>query len=108
VSVLLLDEPAAGLGSAEVAEVSRLVTELAKQHGVAVLLIEHNIDLIMEICDRVVVLDFGKQIAHGTPAEVRADPRVLKAYMGEEVEDGTQAPASIDLDEMTVREGEAR
>jgi len=110
VSVLLLDEPAAGLGGAEVAEVSRLVTELAKEHGVAILLIEHNIDLIMEICDRVVVLDFGKQIAHGTPAKVRTDPRVLEAYMGEEVKDGAPAPASdsMNLDAAAVREGEAR
>jgi ABC-type branched-subunit amino acid transport system ATPase component len=109
-SVLLLDEPAAGLGGVEVAEVSRLVTELAKQHGVAVLLIEHNIDLIMEICDRVVVLDFGKQIAHGTPALVRADPRVLEAYMGEEVKDGAPAPApaSMNLDAAAARKGEAR
>jgi ABC-type branched-subunit amino acid transport system ATPase component/branched-subunit amino acid ABC-type transport system permease component len=107
-SVLLLDEPAAGLGGAEVAEVSRLVTELAKQHGVAVLLIEHNIDLIMELCDRVVVLDFGKQIAHGTPTQVRSDPRVLEAYMGEEVKDGAPAPASMDLNVTAVGEGEAR
>jgi ABC-type branched-subunit amino acid transport system ATPase component/branched-subunit amino acid ABC-type transport system permease component len=82
-SVLLLDEPAAGLGEGEVAEVRRLVVDLAKRKGVAVLLIEHNIDLIMEICDRVIVLDFGKEIARGRPDEVRFDPRVLEAYMGE-------------------------
>ena len=107
-SVLLLDEPAAGLGGVEVAEVSRLVTELAKQHGVAVLIIEHNIDLIMEICDRVVVLDFGKQIAHGTPTQVRSDPRVLEAYMGEEVKDGAPASASMDLNATAAGKGEAR
>jgi sulfate-transporting ATPase len=82
-SVLLLDEPAAGLGSVEVAELSRLVTRLAHDHGVAVLLIEHNIDMIVEVCDRIVVLDFGKEIARGVPAEVRRNERVLAAYMGE-------------------------
>ena len=82
-SVLLLDEPAAGLGLAEVAELSRLVTRLARHHGVAVLLIEHNIDMIVEVCDQIVVLDFGKEIARGLPADVRRNNRVLAAYMGE-------------------------
>ena len=82
-SVLLLDEPAAGLGGVEVREVSDLVTKLAKDHGVSVLLVEHNMDLIIEVCDRVVVLDFGKEIARGTPEEIRRNERVLKAYMGE-------------------------
>jgi sulfate-transporting ATPase len=90
-SVLLLDEPAAGLGSVEVAELSRLVNRLARDHGVAVLLIEHNIDLIIEVCDRVVVLDFGKEIARGLPAEVRRNERVLQAYMGETAEDASTA-----------------
>ena len=82
-SVLLLDEPAAGLGGVEVREVSELVTKLAKNYGVSVLLVEHNMDLIIEVCDRVVVLDFGKEIARGTPEEIRRNERVLKAYMGE-------------------------
>jgi ABC-type branched-subunit amino acid transport system ATPase component/branched-subunit amino acid ABC-type transport system permease component len=82
-SVLLLDEPAAGLDSMEVAELSRLVTRLAHEHGVAVLLIEHNIDMIVEVCDRIVVLDFGKEIARGVPQQVRRNERVLAAYMGE-------------------------
>ena len=82
-SVLLLDEPAAGLGLVEVAELSRLVTRLAHHHGVAVLLIEHNIDMIVEVCDRIVVLDFGREIARGVPADVRRNDRVLAAYMGE-------------------------
>jgi sulfate-transporting ATPase len=82
-SVLLLDEPAAGLGGAEVREVSELVTRLAKDYGVSVLLVEHNMDLIIEVCDRVVVLDFGKEIARGTPEEIRRNERVLRAYMGE-------------------------
>jgi ABC-type branched-subunit amino acid transport system ATPase component len=82
-SVLLLDEPAAGLGSVEVTEVSELVIKLAKDYGVSVLLVEHNMDLIIEVCDRVVVLDFGREIARGTPDEIRRDERVLRAYMGD-------------------------
>jgi ABC-type branched-subunit amino acid transport system ATPase component len=82
-SVLLLDEPAAGLGGVEVREVSDLVIKLAKDYGVSVLLVEHNMDLIIEVCDRVVVLDFGREIARGTPNEIRRDERVLRAYMGD-------------------------
>jgi len=82
-SVLLLDEPAAGLGGVEVREVSDLVIKLAKGYGVSVLLVEHNMDLIIEVCDRVVVLDFGREIARGTPNEIRRDERVLRAYMGD-------------------------
>ena len=81
-SVLLLDEPAAGLGSVEVAELSRLVTRLAHDHGVAVLLIEHNIDMVVEVCDHIVVLDFGKEIARGVPADVRRNNRVLRCVHG--------------------------
>jgi sulfate-transporting ATPase len=82
-SVLLLDEPAAGLGGVEVREVSDLVIKLAKDYGVSVLLVEHNMDLIIEVCDRVLVLDFGREIARGTPDEIRRDERVLRAYMGD-------------------------
>jgi ABC-type branched-subunit amino acid transport system ATPase component/branched-subunit amino acid ABC-type transport system permease component len=94
-SVLLLDEPAAGLGSVEIAELSRLVTALAREQGVAVLLIEHNIDLIIDVCDRVLVLEFGKEIAHGTPDEIRRNQGVLRAYMGEEVESEEAPQASV-------------
>jgi ABC-type branched-subunit amino acid transport system ATPase component/ABC-type branched-subunit amino acid transport system permease subunit len=96
-SVLLLDEPAAGLDSVEVAELSRLVTRLAHEHGVAVLLIEHNIDMIVEVCDRIVVLDFGKEIARGIPEDVRRNERVLAAYMGE-IPSADQDPSSIAAD----------
>jgi ABC-type branched-subunit amino acid transport system ATPase component/branched-subunit amino acid ABC-type transport system permease component len=94
-SVLLLDEPAAGLGSVEIAELSRLVIALAREQGVAVLLIEHNIDLIIDVCDRVLVLEFGKEIAHGTPDEIRRNQGVLRAYMGEEVESEEAPQASV-------------
>ena len=77
---------------------SELVTKLAKDYGVSVLLVEHNMDLIIEVCDRVVVLDFGKEIAHGTPEEIRRDARVLQAYMGE---------ATADLGERVAEMGEA-
>jgi sulfate-transporting ATPase len=94
-SVLLLDEPAAGLGGVEITEVSRLVTVLAKEQGVAVLLIEHNMDLIIDACDRVVVLEFGKEIARGTPDEVRRNEDVVRAYMGEEVGSSTDEHESV-------------
>jgi ABC-type branched-subunit amino acid transport system ATPase component/branched-subunit amino acid ABC-type transport system permease component len=83
-SVLMLDEPAAGLSEAETAEFAKLVRHLAGRRGLGVLLVEHDVNFVMTVCDRVVVLDFGRCISQGTPAEVRADPAVLAAYLGDE------------------------
>ena len=83
-SVLMLDEPAAGLDETESAELGRLIRRLADEWGMGVLLIEHDVALVLENADRVVVLDFGHKIAEGVPAEIRTDPAVRKAYLGEE------------------------
>ena len=82
-SVLLLDEPAAGLGEQDTARLGRLLREIAGR-GIAVILVEHDMSLVMEVSDRVLVLDAGEKIAEGTPTEVRTNPDVLKAYLGEE------------------------
>ncbi len=81
-SVLLLDEPAAGLGDAETAELGHLVTRLAREWGIAVLLIEHDMNFVMNVCDDLVVLDFGRVIGRGTPEEVRNNETVVAAYLG--------------------------
>ncbi|MBC2934819.1 ABC transporter ATP-binding protein [Nocardioides sp. zg-1228] len=81
--VLLLDEPASGLSAAEMDELGELVTTLAGT--TSVLLVEHHMDLVMQVCTRITVLDFGRVIAQGTPEQVREDPAVLAAYLGEEV-----------------------
>ena len=85
--VLLLDEPAAGLGDRETAELAHLVRRLADDWGLAVLLVEHDMNFVMSTCDEIVVLDFGREISHGTPDEVRNDPTVIAAYLGENEED---------------------
>jgi ABC-type branched-subunit amino acid transport system ATPase component/branched-subunit amino acid ABC-type transport system permease component len=82
-SVLMLDEPAAGLDSAESLELAEVIRQFAKTRGAAVLLVEHDFEMVMGLCDRIVVLDFGEVIATGTPAEIRANDRVRAAYLGE-------------------------
>ncbi len=81
-SVLLLDEPAAGLDDAQTRRLGETIRRLAADRGIAVVLIEHNVDMVLRTCDRVYALEYGRLIAHGTPAEIRADSHVIEAYLG--------------------------
>jgi len=84
-SVLLLDEPAAGMNPAETAELTRIIKEIRQKFDLTILLIEHDMSLVMSICERIYVLDYGMVIASGTPEEIRSNKRVIEAYLGEEV-----------------------
>ncbi len=95
--LLCLDEPAAGLNPRETAELGELLLELRDRHGVAVLLIEHDMSLVMRIADHIVVLDYGRKIADGPPAEIKRDPAVIKAYLGETEEEELPPEVVADL-----------
>jgi branched-chain amino acid transport system ATP-binding protein len=82
-SLMLLDEPVAGMNAAERAEVADLVQRLRGERDLTVLLVEHDMGMVMDVADRILALDFGTPIATGTPAEIQADERVIRAYLGE-------------------------
>ena len=83
--LLLLDEPAAGMNPQEKEELNEMVKKIRNDHGMTVLLIEHDMRFVMSLCERIVVLDHGEEIAQGPPSEIRNDPKVIAAYLGEAV-----------------------
>lgn len=83
--LIILDEPAAGMNETETKMISEKICEINEKQGVTILLVEHDMSLVMSICNRITVINFGKKIAEGTPEEIQNNPIVIKAYLGEEV-----------------------
>ncbi|MFI4999314.1 MAG: ATP-binding cassette domain-containing protein [Reyranellales bacterium] len=105
-ALLCLDEPAAGLNNRESAELNALLIFIRDEHKIGVLLIEHDMSVVMKISDHVVVLDHGRGISDGTPKEVRNDPAVIRAYLGEEEDEALPSAVAHDLGVPAVeREG---
>jgi branched-chain amino acid transport system ATP-binding protein len=95
--LLCLDEPAAGLNARESAELNQLLLSIRSEHGISILLIEHDMRVVMEISDHIVVLDYGVKISDGSPEHIRNDQKVIAAYLGVEDEEVEQAEAEVRL-----------
>jgi branched-chain amino acid transport system ATP-binding protein len=81
--VLLMDEPVAGMNAEETEDMARFILDIKEERGVTIVLIEHDMNVIMDISDRVMVMNFGQKLAEGAPQEVQSHPEVVKAYLGE-------------------------
>ena len=97
--LLCLDEPAAGLNPRESAELNELLQKIRDEHGIGILLIEHDMSVVMEISDHIVVLDYGRKISDGDPEFVRNDPNVIKAYLGEAEDEDLPDAVAADLED---------